>query len=297
MVRPRARGDLTAKVLVCLRNKSTPFGFAWSVTKLLWHRRRRAKAWTVLPLIILALTVAGALIASRIFVSFIQTHGGTQVRLLPKACGAILFDKSDPWQQEQFRLRQLNAALLAQSRADHCTDAAADSAACDALPLLTSRTKGSDAKCFLADTSLCISTPHLLDSGMLHSSTDLGYNAADADAVYYNRLTTIAPVHTKPFAEVVNMNTTALADDFPLNDTMQLFFVGPLDGGRYSLLNETFAYSTNAPAYQPGYNLEWVNSFASHTSHHSDTLPEPFPMRLATSGRRRPPSSIAATPR
>lgn len=228
--------------------------------KLAWRYRRRAKAYWTIPLLVLALVVFGGWTAARVFVTWIYYKAGNEVLIKPHSCGSITWDDpSSPTQLDLFRTYNLNQSLIAQTRVTQCSGPDADPSSCGIFPNQSISWTGSDADCFLTSSDICISqgsTPYMMESEEIHSSRHLGINAKESDSVSYRRVTTCSPGHGGPFAMIVNANATRLANNYPLDDRMQLYFYGPVNKGFNSFFGETFQYSENTPGFPFAYSLE-----------------------------------------
>jgi hypothetical protein len=90
-----------------------------------------------------------------------------------------------------------------------------------------------------------------MDTGLLDSREDLGVNTPDNGRLFYRRITTCAPIHTKAYA--IEVEKVVSIDTSTWNDTYILVDYGVLSGDDY-----TYRYNEHTSVSRVGYELRSV---------------------------------------
>jgi hypothetical protein len=192
--------------------------------------------------------VAAAFGAASIFTAQVTKSVNSEFLIHDPDCGFWEFPSSQgtPWQ-----LKTLNDSISAAAYARACygnnetTSPQCTSYTTSQIPWASNK----NASCpFAAGTCLMGDTAaYQIDTGPMDSHIILGLNAEASDRVTLRKVGTCAPIHTKPFAQIVNRTYDTAGDQDEYID----YNMGPiLDSATY-----TYSYNTHTVLTNVGYNL------------------------------------------
>lgn len=129
-----------------------------------------------------------------------------------------------PGAEFQFRRSGLLETIQAETYVSQCYGSGSGSSgACNIFAQQSILYNKSNASCPFATSKFCIdenSTPFVLDTGPVDSHVDLGINTPPGNRVTYQKINTCSPVHSTPFARIINTSNTDEALYWPPETTL-----------------------------------------------------------------------------
>ena len=239
--------------MAILRNTTTPLAAAWESSRAWFSWRKSAndalRRSFILVLLAVAVAIgtgASSLLSSRVVQSF--TSMG---RVTGSSCGAWMFPSNITSNMGRQILKEI---IQGADYAGSCYYAATDQRRCGStfVKPTISWTSTVNAPCPFND-DLCLEKNRAfeMDTGLLDSREDLGLNTPDNGRLFYRRVTTCAPIHTKGYAREIEVAVSS--DSSTWNDTYVL-----VDYGALSELDYTYRYNEHTSLARVGYELRSV---------------------------------------
>lgn len=263
------RSAFHAQQQLLLRNSGGPLATAYGLLQISWAWKGVARSplprslhFILLALLVLAITLVGG-----IFSSEVSKASGSSVLVQSEQCG-VLAQTDTELSLESNGFTFMRQAASALSYAHACYGAQTNELQCLLyVKQQLNWTADINATCPF-DEDLCIlqGTQSLrLDSGLVDSHADLGLNSSPENRINYRKVTTCAPIQTKPFTSFQNStpaqtlksvpqfaNSTALEGNWTMQGPFQDFSYGP------SGSQTTYQYNLQDSYNNYGYSIVYV---------------------------------------
>ena len=238
-----------------LKNSEGSLAAAWKFARVSysWRKHERSRWWQfwksrTLGFILISFLVATLFGISSIFTAQVTKSVGSEFLIHNPNCGFWQFPLT---QNVEWQLKVLNDSTSAAAYARACygnnetTSPQCTSYQTSQIPW----TSNKNASCpFAAGTCLMGSTAaYEMDTGPMDSHTVLGLNAHASNRVTLRKVATCAPIHTKPFAELVNFTYDTAGDQ----DQYIQYNLGPI----INSTTYTYSYNVHTALTNVGYNL------------------------------------------
>jgi hypothetical protein len=236
---------------VILRNAKSAPAAAWLFLQQAWYWRGIAKSAIVrtIPLAIFCILYFIGFTVLAIFSSQISDSASEFRLIRSSSCGIQTpFDRDAL--QDKARLDNLRASMYSKECYHNIT-----STLCKSLPVSHITWTNSSVECPFGE-KICLDVPAFkMETGMMDSHRDFGFNTPPENRITYKRETVCSPLKTKPgFVEEVRDN----------NGTLIKYFYGTKLLGTQPLrkTNYTFEYHTQYQAMEFGYST-WTYYYPS----------------------------------
>ncbi|KAL9114976.1 MAG: hypothetical protein Q9227_001219 [Pyrenula ochraceoflavens] len=248
---------------VLFRNSQNPGSAAWTFLQQAYHWRNRASVFRSLPWALFCLSYLSIFGLVSVFSGEIAKSAGNNRLIRSANCGYWRLAGNGQLNNtalQAFNAKNLNDTTTAASYARECYSGDSNSLQCGtmaapSIPWTTNR----NATCPFGD-SMCIwsDTSAFQINATIDSHALLGINAPKHDRIIYKKVSTCAPLHTKGYAQVLNVTATENTDLGKEGDTIVEYYYGKLLGTYYKtkdnvLSNYSYVYNTHASMDGVGY--------------------------------------------
>ena len=194
-----------------LRNSESATSITIDTFWMIWTWRSKMKLFNTLkrlmPLLLLALSLALAFGTAGVFSSRISSSMGDEVILSSSSCGYLWWDSGFDTADVDDLINYSNRLTV--EAADYSRNCYRSDAVATDCPTYTRKSLPMD----VVDNATCPFDPKVclldgdnlvIDTGRINSHSDLGINAEPRDRFDYRRVTSCAPLRTEGYSESVN---------------------------------------------------------------------------------------------